>query len=197
VFVIGMGLSSYCRVALRSDDREVMSRRLAVIGGLALCGVVAGIIAWHFGKDYLPVGAQQPHMVNLLRSTLHPASKTPPSPAYLLLYGGCGLLMTAAFFHGRPRWLFEHITGKAAVIGKASLLCFIVQDWLFFVIPDWLGFVDVTSVGFWFAYFGMVVTALFVLAKYWIHSNGNRLFTVGLKRMARPAAVDSSHPRPV
>src|SRR5690606_30642675 len=105
-------------------ETDLLARRLGTIGLFGIGIVIAGIMAWHFGKHALPEGWRDPHIASLLRATLHPGSKAPPSPAYLLFYAGAGLVMTAMFFYGRPRWLAS-ITGKAAVIGKASLLCFI------------------------------------------------------------------------
>jgi len=177
-------LSSYGRDALVNGDSRWLARRFAVIGACGMALSIVGIIAWHYGKHSLPEAWREPHVASLLRATLHPGYKAPPSPAYLLFYAGAGLLMTALFFYGRPRWLAS-ITGKAAVIGKASLLCFIAQDWLLFLIPQQLGFQHFTSVPFWFGYLALVVLVVFFLSGQWIRLDGNRFFTVGLKRLMR------------
>ncbi|HEY0942085.1 MAG TPA: acyltransferase family protein [Steroidobacter sp.] len=184
VFLMGMGLSSYCREALQNGETGWLARRLGTMGLIAIGLVITGILAWHFFKHALPEGLREPHVMSLLRATLHPGYKAPPSPAYLLFYAGAGLVMTGLFFHGRPRWLAS-MTGKAAVIGKASLLCFIAQDWLLFLIPQLLGFHQLTSVPFWFGYLALVVLILFYLSRQWIRLDGNRFFTVGLKRFMR------------
>lgn len=184
LFLLGMGLSSYCREALLNGENGRLARRLGSIGLIAIGVVLAGILAWHFGKNELPQGWRDPHIVSLLRATLHPGSKAPPSPAYLLFYAGSGLLMTAMLFHGRPRWLAS-IADKTAVIGKASLLCFIAQDWLLYLVPQALGFDHLTSVPFWLAYLALCVVALFYLSKQWIRLDGNRFFTIGLKRIVQ------------
>lgn len=182
VFLLGMGLSSYCREALQNRETDRLARRFGIMGLIAISVVIGGIVAWHFGKTALPEGWRDPHMVTLLRATLHPGNKAPPSPAYLLFYAGAGLLIAALFFHGRPRWVAT-LAEKAAVIGKASLLCFIVQDWLFFLVPQLLGFEHLTSAPFWFGYFSLVVVILFYLSKQWARVDGNRFFTIGLKRV--------------
>lgn len=182
VFLLGMGLSNYCREALLNGDSNRLARRLGTIGFVGIGLALAGILAWHVGKDALPDAWRDPHVTQLLRATLHPASKAPPSPAYLLFYAGCGLVMTAMFFHGRPRWL-SILAGKTAVIGKASLLCFIVQDWLLFLLPQLLGFEHLTSVPFWLSYLALTAAILFYLSKQWIRFDGNRFFTIGLKRL--------------
>lgn len=192
LFLLGMGLSSYCREALRNCESNRLARRLGTIGLAGIGIVLTGILAWHFGKDALPEGWRDPHIVTLLRATLHPGSKAPPSPAYLMFYAGAGLLMTAMLFYGRPRWLVSTIAGKTAVIGKASLLCFIAQDWLLFLVPQTLGFAHLTSVPFWVGYLALCVVALFYLSTLWMRLDGNRFFTVGLKRvMQRRAAAQA------
>ncbi|MDY6947774.1 MAG: heparan-alpha-glucosaminide N-acetyltransferase domain-containing protein [Pseudomonadota bacterium] len=183
LFLAGMGLSGYCREALQAGASNRLARRLAALGAIGICIVIAGVTAWHFGKDALPEAWRDPHVVALLRATLHPGNKVPPSPAYLVSYAGAGLLLTASFFYGRPRWLVSSIASKAAVIGKASLLCFIAQDWLLFVLPQALGFEHLTSVPFWLAYLALCVVVLFHLSKQWIRLDGNRFFTIGLKRV--------------
>lgn len=184
VFLMGMGLSSYCREALRSGDTAWLARRLGTIGSIGICLVIAGILAWRFGKHALPDALSDPYTMSLFRATLHPGHKAPPSPAYLLFYGGAGLVMAALFFRGRPRWL-AGIAGKAAVIGKASLLCFVAQDWLLSLVPHLLGFEHLTSVAFWFGYLALVVLILFYLSRLWIRLDGNRFFTIGLKQLMR------------
>lgn len=183
LFLIGMGLSSYCHEALQNGESQRLARRLGSLGLIGIGIVISGILAWHFGKDALPDAWREPHIVSLLRSTLHPGSKVPPSPAYLMFYAGVGLVMTAAFFYGRPRWLVASIASKTAVIGKASLLCFIAQDWLLFLVPQVLGFEHLTSVPFWLAYLALCVVALFYLSTQWIRLDGNRFFTIGLKHV--------------
>lgn len=182
VFLLGMGLSSYCREELQNRETDRLARRFGIMGLIAIGIVLGGIVAWHFGKTALPEGWRDPHMVSLLRATLHLGSKAPPSPAYLLFYAGAGLLIATLFFHGRPRWVAA-FGGKAAMIGKASLLCFIAQDWLLFLVPQLLGFDHLTSVPFWLGYFALVVVILFYLSTQWARVDGNRFFTIGLKHV--------------
>lgn len=55
--------------------------------------------------------------------------------------------------------------------------------WLLFLIPQALGFEHLTSVAFWMGYLALCVVALFYLSKQWIRLDGNRFFTIGLKRV--------------
>jgi len=200
VFLIGMALSSSSHTLLVEGNHGALARRLAVIGGGAVLLVALGVVGWHVGKDALPPPFSEAHVVTLLRSSLNPGSKLPPGPAYLLFYGGLGLLMTAAFCWDRLRRALGPLARRAAVIGRASLLCFVVQDWLFFVLPKAFGYADVISVGFWSAYFVACVLVLYLLAKAWGSVGGNRFLTVGLKWLAArrpPHGAGSSSVRTV
>jgi uncharacterized membrane protein len=185
MFLLGMGLSSYCRDALVNGDTRRLARRFAMIGACGIALVIVGIVAWHYGKHYLPEAWREPHVASVLRATLHPGYKAPPSPAYLLFYGGCGMLIAATFLHGHPRWLVGPIAEKAAVIGKASLLCFIVQDWLLLLVPHAFGFDHLTFAPFWLVYLAVCVLILFYVSRQWMRLDGNRFFTIGLKRFMR------------
>jgi hypothetical protein len=185
VFMIGMALSAGSQRALRARDYRALARRWSMIGAGALGLVLAGIVIWHLGKNSLPAPLDEPHVVQLLRATLHPGSKLPPGPSYLLFYGGLGLLMTALFLRNRPAWLLGPAARFATTIGRASLACFVVQDWLMFVLPEAFGYARVTSVAFWAGYFALSVLVLYVLAQAWNRLEGNRFLTVGLKHVVR------------
>jgi uncharacterized membrane protein len=184
VFMIGMALNVYL-TSKRSINELEISRRLTVIAVAAVLIAVAGVVAWHFGKGTVAAVVNDPGTLAAWRATLSPTSKYPPSPAYFLFYGGAGLLILASFFRGQPRWLIERIKAPASVLGRASLMCFVVQDWLLWAIPHHLGFAHITEVGFWFGYFVAVVLVLYVLSRFWGTHGGNRLLTVGLKALTR------------
>ena len=182
VFLVGMGLSTWLKDELAAGDERALARRLLLVGSTAVTGVVAAALAWHQFKGLLPSSLTE-EQVGLLRSTISPKTKWPPSPGYLLFYGGGGLLMAGWFFYGRPRWLVSWIVEKASVLGRASLMCFVVQDWLLFVTPTAFGFSELQSPVFWMAYFGACVLGLYVLAGAWGRVQGNRFLTIGLKRL--------------
>jgi uncharacterized membrane protein len=183
VFLIGMGLSTWLKDEIAAGDERVLARRLLIVGSTAATAVVAAALAWHEFKELLPPALSEPHVTELLRSTINPATKWPPGPGYLLFYGGGGLLMAGWFFYGRPRWLVSRIVEKASVLGRASLMCFVVQDWLLFVTPAAFGFSELQSPVFWMTYFGACVLSLYVLAGAWGRVQGNRFLTIGLKRL--------------
>lgn len=183
VFLIGMALSGRHAAGLAAHAVERVAPSLLKLAVASFAVVALGILAWHFLKDALPAAARSPELEVLLRGTLDPRSKWPPSPAYLVFYGGAGLLLTGLMLRGRPTALFAPLVRRASVIGRASLMCFVLQNWLFFGLPVWLGFDHFTSVPFWFAYLAASVAILYGLSRKWDEARGNRFLTVGLKWM--------------
>jgi uncharacterized membrane protein len=185
VFLIGMALSSHLQAPLVHGHHTVLARRLMLYGLGAITLSLVGVLAWHLFKDHASALIGNPDTLSAIRETLDPRGKRPPSPSYLLFYGGTGLLVLAMFFHGRPRAIVDPLRRWTAVVGRASLACFIVQDWLFFLVPRALGLEDIHSVAFWFAYLALCVTVLYALARKWDQLHGNRILTVGLKALLR------------
>jgi uncharacterized membrane protein len=184
MFLLGMAISGYLHRHLVADDRRVLARRLMFLGGLGITMAVVGVVNWIAFHDLLSTSFDA-DTLKLLRGTINPTHKWPPSPAYLLFYGGLGVLMAGVLFGGRPGVLVKPVIRRASVIGRASLMCFVVQDWLLFFAPAVLGFEHIASVPFWLVYVSATVLALYALSCAWVRIHGNRFLTVGLKRVAR------------
>ena len=181
VFLIGMGLSVASSRDLQARAHLKVARRLFVVGASAIGMVAVGIILWFALSE--PLELESWRHADLLKRTLNPTNKWPPSPAYLFFYGGLGLLMTALLLWGQRRRVTGRIVAVTSVIGSASLMCFIVQDFVLRLVPRILG-ISTDSPIFWLVYCGACVALLYVLARKWNAANGNRWFTVGLKKLA-------------
>jgi hypothetical protein len=180
-------------------DHPQMARRLLVYGVTAVSSALIGALTWHLGKDVAAALLNDPDATTHVRAFLNPRGKRPPSPAYLAFYGGLSLVVLAAFFHGKPAGLVRPIVRVTSVIGRASLMCFIVQDWLFFAFPRAARFDGIQSVGFWLIYLGAATVTLHALSQLWGHLQGNRFLTVGLKALTRrrhASAPDAANKRP-
>jgi hypothetical protein len=185
IFLIGMGLSGRFHAELLARSTRAIAAPLFRMAVVAIAIVAIGILVWHNAKGVLPDFMRAPATVDALRGMLDPSWKMPPSPAYLLFYGGMGLLMTSILLGERPAWLVAPIVSIASVIGRASLMCFVVQDLLFFVVPSILGFDGVQWPPFWFAYLAACLLLICWLARQWDAANGNRFLTVGLRNLRR------------
>jgi uncharacterized membrane protein len=180
VFLVGMALSKRSHESIRSGRFERIARDLAGIGTIAIAVVIVGIVGWMLAKT-LQWTPDDPATAEILRRTLDPRSKMPPGPAYLLFYGGCGLLVAASCLIAKPRAIMEPIVKWAATIGRASLMSFVVQDWFFRFVPSVAGYESVTSVAFWLSYLVVIVLIIHRIAAAWDSIGANRFLTVGLR----------------
>jgi hypothetical protein len=185
VFLIGMGLSKSSSFLIARREDVLLGRRLFTFGIIAVSSVLFAAFLWHELKGVAPHLFGSSETATLFRQTLNPLQKLPPSPAYLALYGGAGLLIAAACLAQRPRLLLEPIVKWTATIGRASLMAFVLQDWMLRSIPVLFGFDHLPSALFWIAYFVGAVLVLHWCAARWDAARANRFLTVGLKWLNR------------
>jgi uncharacterized membrane protein len=121
-----------------------------------------------------------------LEVTLTITAKTPPSPAYLLFFGGWGLVFVGSLF-----WL--SLSSRSfvragmewvAVIGRASLLVFVLQYFLYWTLPDML---DIHPNKLSVLLFVGNVLLMRYIAGVWGRARGNRWLTFGIKLGSAPA----------
>jgi uncharacterized membrane protein len=119
-----------------------------------------------------------------------PSQKLPPGPTYLLTFGGAGLVMAGTLARmAQTRW--RGVVSMFAVVGRASLITYIVQACLLVVPARIFDLPD--SLIVWFAIAPASFAALWLLAYFWDSRGYNRFITVGLrKRGARPAMVPAT-----
>lgn len=193
VFLIGMGLSKSSSSLIAGREHVLLGRRLFMFGIIAVSSVLFAAFLWHELKGVAPHLFGSSETAALFRQTLNPLQKLPPSPAYLALYGGAGLLIAAACLAQRPRLLLEPVVKWAATIGRASLMAFVLQDWMLRSIPVLFGFDHLPSALFWIAYFVGAVLVLHWCAARWDAARANRFLTVGLKWLNRKHNTATGH----
>jgi uncharacterized membrane protein len=181
LFAIGLGASDYVVRAARTNSSPSSRTSLLILGCALMAGatILRGLL-WLLeqgsGADALP----------LISWTLTISGKLPPTPAYVLFYGGTGLTISAVFFsmassHGRAvRALAETV----AAMGRASLFIFILQYFIFWTLPDLLG---ISPGNANLAIIFAAGLALNWLAAWcWNHAGGNRLLTLGIRLSKSP-----------
>jgi uncharacterized membrane protein len=183
LFLIGMALSKGSSGLIEDRDYVRLAYKLSRIGTITIVSVLLAALLWHEfgGATHLFVGSAD--IEAFIRQTLSPTQKLPPSPAYLAFYGGGGLLIAAMCLAQRPRALLQPIVHWTATIGRTSLMCFVVQDWLLRSTPVLLGFDKIESYVFWSAYCVASILILHWLANRWDAARLNRFLTVGLKKL--------------
>lgn len=177
LFSIGIGASDYLVAAARGEVREHYVRRILLIGVtmFSLALVLRGL---RWLMDHHSIWVTGRAAVEL---TLTVTAKLPPSPAYVLFFGGMGIILCCLLFRiaqSRRAWC-QRLASLLAVVGRASLFVFVLQYFIYWTLPDLVGvaptnrflpLIFLTGLALnWFAAWG------------WNRLGGNRLLTVGIR----------------
>jgi hypothetical protein len=114
----------------------------------------------------------------LLRSITLPTGKFPPSPDYLLFYGGAGLLLLYALAECAERGWFERLRGQLAKVGGTALFVFVAQYYVYFNL-----LILARPEADWAVYFAASLVMLYVLSSL---GGGNALLSVGYRADRQP-----------
>lgn len=175
IYVIGFTVGHFFA---RSTEQQLSMRSIAerfLVSGTAL---IAAALVLRLLR--LCIDAAQVVAVHAVDITAAVTQKSPPSPAYLLFFGGCGLLLVALMFRAADsaRPVATSILEWLAVIGRASLAVFILQYFLYWTLPD---LVDVHPNRWCAAVFVANVLLMRFAAGIWGRFRGNRWLTFGIK----------------
>lgn len=107
-----------------------------------------------------------------------PWKKLPPSPAYLLFYGGWALMLMAGMLTVERRKLVQPLFRWATLLGRASLFVFILQFYVYYVV---LFALNLPYTPLWPLVFVASLVGIAMLAKEWDDSASNAYLTVGLR----------------
>jgi hypothetical protein len=137
------------------------------------CGAlgVALKLAWVLTRSWHLVARTRPAWEHLLE----PGRKLPPAPAYLLFYGGAGLLLAGGLFFAE-RWRpMDWMLQLASRLGQTSLFVFILQYYVYFSL---LVLADPPYSRVWPAYFVATLLVVILGDLFWYRRGFNRLLTV-------------------
>lgn len=175
IYVIGFSVGHFFA---RSAERRLSMHTIAerfLVSGTTLIAAALALRLLRLCFDAAGYMATQ-----ALDITATVTQKSPPSPAYLLFFGGCGLLLVAFMFRvavsARPA--SATILEWLAVIGRASLAVFILQYFLYWTLPD---LIDVHPNRWCAAVFFANVLLITFAAVIWGRIRGNRWLTFGIK----------------
>lgn len=105
-----------------------------------------------------------------------PFEKLPPSPVYLLSYGGVGYFILFILFKFRNNNIINRYIEIVSVLGRTSLFVFMLQFYVYYVI---LYDINLRLSVLWPIYFIISAILIFAVAKIWDINNLNRFITVG------------------
>lgn len=175
IYALGLPLGHWFAGFVRQQiPLSAVAGRLQRVGAVMLASALA-LRALRYALDHL-WSLSSP----LIDLTLKVTEKTPPSPAYLLFYGGCGLLVVGTLFRlsALPRASVQASLQWLAVIGRASLFVFVLQYFLYWTLPDLLNIQPNALSPVLFV--GNVLLMRY-LAGVWVTLRGNRWLGFGIK----------------
>jgi uncharacterized membrane protein len=186
VFLVGTVLGDELAAQRSVERRRSFVVKLLVSSALALAASGALKMAyralrpndWHLWKQT----TDMPPVWLALYSLTSPFNKYPPGPGYLLFFGGIGGALIAGCLTAEERGWLKKLSAWNAVIGRASLVVFVAQFYVFYVLVPAL---PQPSVWILVAYAVSSTAMLWLVANAWLLRRGNRLLTVGLTRRTK------------
>ena len=184
IFLLGCGLGKLIYLWRLGGRAEILSRRLATAGSSAVGLALAANIGRHFLKPLLLAHLEPKNWADVILTAINIRHDSPPTPGYGLFYGGIGIALVG--FLGllprrTPETVWIRMTERAAVIGQASFVCYVVQQWLIDFVPLWVGFDSWLTPATCPVYLAAATLVMYWVAAAWLRHKGNRYLTLGLK----------------
>jgi hypothetical protein len=173
---IGHALAASTRPghSVRTAGRLAAAAVMLVAGGVATRALVIGLRSPGAPADPLST-------IELLTS---PWQKLPPSPVYVAIFGGAGLLLSALVMWWVASARLVVLTRPLQLLGRASLFVFIAQYYVYYVALQWL---RLPMSPLWPLLFVASVVVMWMLASRWDAARGNQWLSVGLGTGVRAA----------
>ena len=184
IFLLGVGLGKLIYLWRREGRTETLSRRLAAAGSMAIGLALAANVGRHFLKAWLLGYVEPKNWADVILTTINIRHDSPPTLGYGLFYGGIGVALVG--FIGllprrTPETVWVRMAEWAAVLGRASFVSYVVQQWLVDFVPIWVGFDSWLTPATCPVYLVLTTLAMYWAAAVWGRRKGNRYFTLGLK----------------
>jgi uncharacterized membrane protein len=171
VYVAASVLGQWVGERFARGQRRTVERALLLMGAAMVTSLVLyKLCQWTFA---IPSSS-------LLAVLASPWRKLPPSPAYLLLYGGMAMLLIAGTLIVERRKLVQPMFAWATLLGRTSLFVFILQFYVYYVL---LLSLNLPYTPFWPLVFVASLAGITALAKVWDEGARNGHFTVGLRHL--------------
>lgn len=171
VYIAASVLGQWIGEQLRTGQRLKLERSLFAWGAGAVTFLALyKLCQWKLALPSTP----------LLTVLASPWKKLPPSPAYLLFYGGLALILVAGSLAIERRRLAPRMFAWATLLGRTSLFVFILQFYVYYVLLWWL---NLPYTPLWPLMFIASLCGIVALARRWDERANNRYFTVGLRQL--------------
>src|SRR5581483_4883760 len=181
IYLLGSAVGDYAgRAHCSGNEREVNAVLLrAAIGSLFAALMVKG--AYKAAAFFYPLDGS-----SLLYELSNPFTRVPPSPVYVGLFAGLGLLLIWALHQLHRSEICRSMINTIATIGRASLFAFILQYYLYLVVIYSLRAVLPGPAIAWYV---LSVMGLYAACAVWDRRGWNRWLTVGFSTVSVPAQI--------
>jgi uncharacterized membrane protein len=184
IFLIGVGLGKLIYQCRKDGRAEALSVRLAVAGTVASGAALAVNIGRHFVKPWLSGYLAPKNWADVVLTTINIRHDAPPTLTYALFYGGIGVALVG-LLGMLPRRDTDTVLVRAArlaaVIGRASFVSYVAQQWLIDFVPIWVGFDSWLTPATCPVYLALTTLIMFWVARLWGGWKANRYMTLGLQ----------------
>jgi uncharacterized membrane protein len=176
VFVVGSAAGAAVGRLGHANPRQ-LARAAGILGVSSMSAGLLLKVLFHALARLRPLAAHATRL-NYLGSI---TGKFPPTPAYLLFYGGMALLLFTLVLSWADTPLGLLVNRWTALFGRTALVSFLAQFYVYYVGVTFLPHPR----GAWIAvYFLSTVLLLRQFAGFWDRRNGNRWFTIGYPALA-------------
>ena len=191
IFLLGVGLGKLIRQCRRDGRERVLSAQLAAAGSAAVLAALAFNVGRHFVKPFLMQHWAAKNWADVLLTAMNIRHDSPPTLAYALFYGGIGVALVGYLGLLSQRESVGPLTWGVrltAVIGRASFVSYVLQQWLIDFIPVWVGFDSWLTPATAPLYLVLNTVAMYWVAAIWGRARANRYMTFGLPSIYRPSS---------
>jgi hypothetical protein len=121
---------------------------------------------------------------DVVLTTINIRHDSPPTLTYALFYGGIGVALVG-LLGMLPRretaTVLVRAARLAAVVGRASFVSYVAQQWLIDFVPVWVGFDSWLTPATCPIYLAVTTIIMYWVARLWGGWKANRYMTLGLK----------------
>jgi len=189
VYLVCTALGEVLGAHLREGEQKEPEQLLLIAAASAFAlGLAWRLVGWRVHlMNPAQAGGSEPHHL------FAGISKWPPSPPYLLFFGGPGLgLLWLMLVCARRQWANAAFTA-AARVGRCSLAVFVAQTFLYYKI---IAVMHLAYTRLWPALFAVTLVPLYLFAWIWDIHELNRILTVGLYHRLRRTEIGVGLPVP-
>ncbi|HKG94508.1 MAG TPA: heparan-alpha-glucosaminide N-acetyltransferase domain-containing protein [Gemmatimonadaceae bacterium] len=184
VYLAGTALGEWAARHHAAGNWRAVERGLLRIG-VAMVVLAVGVKLAMWGAERAGLFAAGGSL-ELRYELTSPWRKLPPSPVYLLFYGGLGLAMAGLVMAADRARPLQPFVRAVALVGQTSLFVFIAQFYVYYVATYYL---RLPYTPLWPLFFLASLAVILAAAHVW-HSRGlNTVLTVRLPAIARVATA--------